>query len=124
MSEKIEKALTILLLATSIKLVEDGEKVKKRKKRSVWIKPWLKNRIRTSAYQNIFQELRLKDNEEFRRYLRINRNLSGTNTYLLFLYLFIYVKNYRGKYFYSSQDPYYVMMHLLDFFYYGKLILY
>ena len=40
-----------------------NEQVKKRKKRSVWIKPRLKNRLRISAYQNIFQELRLKDKE-------------------------------------------------------------
>ena len=40
-----------------------NEQVKKRKTRSVWIKPWLKNRLRISAYQNIFQELRLKDKE-------------------------------------------------------------
>ena len=33
MSEKTEKALAILLLATGTKLVEDGEKVKKRKKK-------------------------------------------------------------------------------------------
>ena len=72
MSEKIEKALATLFLATGIKLVEDGEKVKKRKERSVRMKPWLKNRLRTSAYQNIFQELRLKDSEEFRLYLRTN----------------------------------------------------
>ena len=125
MSEKIEKALAILLLATGIKLVEDGEKVKKRKKRSVWMKPWLKNRLRTSAYQNIFQELRLKDSEEFRRYLRMNTETYQVQILIyLFLYLFIYLKNYREKYFYSSQDPYYVMMHLLDFIYYGKLILY
>ena len=37
--------------------------VKKGKKRSAWMKPWLKIRLRTSAYQNIFQELRLKDKE-------------------------------------------------------------
>ena len=92
MSEKIEQALAILLLATGIKLVEDGEKVKKRKKRSIWMKPWLKNRLRTSAYQNIFQEVHLKDSEEFRRYLRMN-----TETYqvqilnYLFIYLFIYL---------------------------------
>ena len=35
----------------------------KKKKRSVWMKPWLKKRLRTSAYQHIFQELRLKDKE-------------------------------------------------------------
>ena len=90
MSEKIEKTLAILLLATGIKLVEDGEKVKKRKKRSVWMKPWLKNRLRTSAYQNIFQELRLKDSKEFRRYLRMNTETYQVQILIyLFLYLFI-----------------------------------
>ena len=46
-------------------MVLDGEddNVKKRKRRSVWMKPWLKNRLRTSTYQNIFQELHLKDKE-------------------------------------------------------------
>ena len=64
MFENIEKALTIMLLAIGVKLDGEYEQVKKRKKRSVWMKPWLKNRLRTSAYQNIFQELRLKDKEE------------------------------------------------------------
>ena len=45
------------------------KKVKKRKRRPVWIKPWFKNRLRTSAYQKTFQELPLKDKEEYRRYL-------------------------------------------------------
>ena len=92
MSEKIEKALAILLLATGIKLVEDGEKVKKRKKRSVWMKPWLKNRLRTSAYQNIFQELRLKDSEEFRRYLRMN-----TETYQVQIFIYFYIYLFISK---------------------------
>ena len=51
-------------------------------------KPWLKNRLRKSAYQNIFQELRLKDKEEFRRYLRIN---TETCQVKLFIYLFIHL---------------------------------
>ena len=63
MFKNIEKALTIMLFAIGVKLVGEDEQVKKRKKRSVWMKPWLKNRLRTSAYQNIFQELRLKDKE-------------------------------------------------------------
>ena len=63
MFENIEKALIIVLLAIGVKLDGEDEQVKKRKKRSVWMKPWLKNRLRTSAYQNIFQELRLKDKE-------------------------------------------------------------
>ena len=40
------------------------------------MKPWLKNRRETSAYSNILQELRLQDQEEFRKYLRMN-----TDTY-------------------------------------------
>ena len=43
--------------------MEKMSKLKKEKKRSVWMKPWLQNRLRTIAYQNIFQELHLKDKE-------------------------------------------------------------
>ena len=57
MFENIEKALTIMLLAIGVKLDGEDEQVKKRKKRSVWMKPWLQNRLRTIVYQNIFQEL-------------------------------------------------------------------
>ena len=60
MFEHIEKALIIVLLAIGVKSDGEDEQVKKR---SVWVKPWLKNCLRTSAYQNIFQELRLKDKE-------------------------------------------------------------
>ena len=52
------------------------------------MKLWLKNHLRTSAYQNIFQELRLKDKEEFRRYLRMN---TETCEVKLFIYLFIHL---------------------------------
>ena len=63
MFENIEKALTIMLLAIRVKLDGEDEQIKKRKKRSVWMKPWLQNRLRTIAYQNTFQELHLKDKE-------------------------------------------------------------
>ena len=65
MFENIKKALTIILLAIGVKSDGEDEQVKKKEKRSVWMKPWLKNLIRVSAYQNIFQQLRLKDKEEF-----------------------------------------------------------
>ena len=88
MFENIKKALTIILLAIGVKSDGEDAQVKKKEKRSVWMKPWLKNLIRASAYQNIFQELRLKDKEEFRRYLRMK-----TETYhvQLFTYLFIHL---------------------------------
>ena len=44
---------------------------KTKRKRSVWVNSWLKNRMYTSAFNNIFAELMVNDKEEFRRYLRI-----------------------------------------------------
>ena len=41
-------------------------------KRSVWVKPWLKNCMCTSAFNNIFAALIVNYKEEYRRYLRIN----------------------------------------------------
>ena len=55
MFENIEKALTIMLLAIGVKLDGEDEQVKKREKRSVWMKPWLKKCPRTIAYQNYFR---------------------------------------------------------------------
>ena len=63
MFKNIEKVLIIMFLAIGVQLDGEDEQVKKRKRRSVWMKPWLKNRLRTSAYQNIFQELGLKDKQ-------------------------------------------------------------
>ena len=56
-------------------------KKKPKWKRSVWVKPWLKNCMYTSAFNNIFVELLVNDKEEFRRYLRIN-----TATYHYFFF--------------------------------------
>ena len=44
-----------MLLAIGVKLDGEDEQVKKREKRSVWMKPWLKKRLRTIAYQNYFR---------------------------------------------------------------------
>ena len=50
-----------MVLATGV-IGEDGH-VKKKGKEGLWMKPQLKNRLRKSAYQNIFQEIHLKDKE-------------------------------------------------------------
>ena len=63
MFENTEKALIIMLLAIGVKLDGEDEQVKKRKKRSVWIKPWLQNHLCAIAYQNLFQELPLRYKE-------------------------------------------------------------
>ena len=54
-----------------LKTQKQKEKKSKRQK-SIWMKPWLKNRNNKSAYNNILPELLLNDKEEFRRYLRMN----------------------------------------------------
>ena len=51
---------------------EKTTKQKTKQKRSVWVKPSLKNCMYTSAFKNIFAELIVNDKEEFRRYLRIS----------------------------------------------------
>ena len=63
MFENIEKALLIMLLAIGVKLDGEDKQVKKRKKISVWMKPWLQNRLCTIVYQNLFQELQLRYKE-------------------------------------------------------------
>ena len=47
-------------------------KQKTKRKRSVWVRPRLKNCMYTSAFNNIFPELIVNDKKEFSRYLRIN----------------------------------------------------
>ena len=70
MSE-VEEAVTVLLISLALKINDENkEQKKKRAKRSVWVNPWLRNREYTISYNNIFQELRLNDNKEFRRYLQ------------------------------------------------------
>ena len=56
MFENTEKALIIMLLAIGVKLDGEDEQVKKREKRSVWMKPLLKNRLRTGV---LYLRLRL-----------------------------------------------------------------
>ena len=52
MFENIEKALTIMLLTIEVKLDGEDEQVKK-KKRSVWMKPWIQSRLCTIAQKFI-----------------------------------------------------------------------
>ena len=42
---------------------------KKKRKRSVWVKPWLGRRINLGLYETLVQELRFKDESEHKRLL-------------------------------------------------------
>ena len=45
---------------------------KKRKKRKIWVKEWLRRQETLGAYNNIASELQLQDCYSYRRYLRMN----------------------------------------------------
>ena len=62
------------LLLIEYMFSKKSTKRKTKRKRSVWVKSWLKNRMYTSAFNNIFAVL-INDKEELRRYLRINTAL-------------------------------------------------
>ena len=44
---------------------------KKKRKRSVWVKPWLGRRINLAFYEMLVQELRFEDKLEYKKLLQI-----------------------------------------------------
>ena len=70
MNSKENQVFNLLLIEYIFS--KKSTKQKTERKRSVWVKSWLKNRMYTSAFNNIFAVLMINDKEEFRRYLRIN----------------------------------------------------
>ena len=69
MNSKENQVFNLLLIEYIFSKKSTRQKTKR--KRSVWVNSWLKNRMYTSAFNNIFAELMVNDKEEFRRYLRI-----------------------------------------------------
>ena len=49
-------------------------KSKQRKKRSVWVKPWLQRRNKLGVYRTLLQELRMEA-EEYKQFLRMSPEL-------------------------------------------------
>ena len=79
MNTKENQVLSLLLIKYMFS--KKNTKQKTKRKRSVWVKPWLNNCMYTSAFQNIFAELIVNDREEFPRYLR-----TSTATYHYFFF--------------------------------------
>ena len=65
----VESAAALLVVYASIKLAE-----KKRRKRRIWVKPWLAERAIKGAYTNLVNDLHLHDHEEYRQYIRMSTN--------------------------------------------------
>ena len=70
MNSKENQVFNLLLIEYIFS--KKSTKQKTKRKRSVWVKSSLKNRMYTSAFNNIFAVLMINDKEELRLYLRIN----------------------------------------------------
>ena len=52
--------------------LETCKKKKRNKKKRIWAREWLLERPNKGAYNGILSELRLTDQEDFRKFLRMN----------------------------------------------------
>jgi hypothetical protein len=74
------KAVAALLLVSFPLAVSQK---KKRKKRSVWVKEWLKKRDELSMFFNLYGELRDYDPFEFKKYIRMDSQTLEVRTFTL-----------------------------------------
>ena len=70
MNSKENQVFNLLLIECIFS--KKSAKQKPKGKSSAWVKYWLKNRMYTSVFNNIFAELMVNHKEGFRRYLRIS----------------------------------------------------
>ena len=76
-----EKILLEIILNSTLVLTEIMNKKKRKKRRAVWVKDWLKRREQKGAYNNIIGELRLVDLLYYKRYIRMNPATSKVRHY-------------------------------------------
>ena len=59
-------------------LTKENKSRKKRQKRNIGIKPWLKRRKNLEFYETLLADLRLQDEYDYKNYLRmISKNLNA-----------------------------------------------
>ena len=82
-----------------------NEEPRKRKKRKMWVKPWLENRLESGAYYAILIELKLHDFESFRRYLRMNTHTFevGKDSDFAFMTIFHIICQFYLRFFIKNQ---------------------
>ena len=61
-----------MVLALAVFCMQKLKTKQKRRKRSIWVKPYLAERARQSNYELVRELTRLKDMHEYRRYLRMD----------------------------------------------------
>ena len=71
MDEVAVVAVSTLMLGCAADVLEK-ETTKKRKKRTVWVKPWLAVRSTMGAYQALVVDFANNEHDEFHRFMRMN----------------------------------------------------
>ena len=64
-----KRAAAVVVISCCSELL--GTEQPKEKKKSIWVKEWLKEKDR-SVYNMLLSELLVQDQEDFRKYLRMN----------------------------------------------------
>ena len=67
-----------LVLATELEieyLKEETRKTRKRKRRSVWVRPYLRRRIEKGQYENLMRELACEDPMLYTNFLRVGQDI-------------------------------------------------
>ena len=60
--------------AIVVVIILKKRKKKRRKKRKLWVKLWLSRRNERGIYNNLIQELRCEDVDEYKRFLKYLTN--------------------------------------------------
>ena len=74
----------VVVIALAVYAMQKLKTAKKRRNRTIWVKPYLADRVTKSNYQLVQDlQVRLQDKEEYRAYLRMDTD-SFTVSLLLF----------------------------------------
>ena len=69
----LKRTQAIACIALLLDDDSEQENVPPRKKKLIWVKPWLRKRVEQGIFNNLFQELLVGDSTSFRDYIRMDR---------------------------------------------------
>ena len=73
--EAEKESLCVIIAACAAKIYKEEKGKKKRKRKRMWTRDIFLNRETKGAYSLLLQEMRLKDLESFRQYLRMSTDV-------------------------------------------------
>lgn len=81
-----KKILATLVIACGYIIANSKQGKIKKRKRKCWVKPWLLDKGK-SVYRTLLNELKLRDKEHFRRYLRMNTETFEVRIFFIKVYM-------------------------------------